>query len=150
MATVGQLHVEPNVSNVVPERVVHSLDLRHQEDSVRNEASSWLAQRADELVTARRLACAWETLQVNEAKRCDAELSRRLLNAVETVTDSARQLPSGAGHDAAILAMLFPVAMLFVRCRDGLSHHPDEFVSLEDIRAALQATVEFLSSWESI
>jgi allantoate deiminase len=150
MATVGQLYVEPNVSNVVPERVVHSLDLRHQEDPVRNEAASWLAQRADELVTARRLACAWETLQVTEAKRCDAELSRRLLNAVETVTGSACQLPSGAGHDAAILAMLFPVAILFVRCRDGLSHHPDEFVSLEDIRAALQATVEFLSSWESI
>jgi allantoate deiminase len=150
MATVGQLYVEPNVSNVVPGRVVHSLDLRHQEDSVRNEASSWLAQRADELVAARQLACAWETLQVTEAKRCDAELSRRLLNAVETVSGSACQLPSGAGHDAAILAVLFPVAMLFVRCRGGLSHHPDEFVSLEDIRAALQATVEFLSSWESI
>ena len=68
---------------------------------------------------------------------------------METVTGSARRLPSGAGHDAAILATLFPAAMLFVRCRDGLSHHPDEFVSLEDIRAALQVTVELLSSWES-
>jgi len=150
MATVGQLHVEPNVTNVVPERVVHSLDVRHQEDSVRNEASAWLAQRAGELAAGRRLAFAWETLQVTEAKKCDANLSRRLFGAVETVTGSARRLPSGAGHDAAILATLFPAAMLFVRCRDGLSHHPDEFVSLEDIRAALQATVELLSSWESI
>jgi allantoate deiminase len=45
---------------------------------------------------------------------------------------------------------LFPVAMLFVRCREGLSHHPDEFVSLADISVALQVTVEFLRSWESI
>jgi allantoate deiminase len=150
MATVGQLYVEPNVTNVVPERVVHSLDVRHQEDSVRNEASSWLAQRAARLATDRRLGFAWETLQVTEAKKCDSNLSRRLLGAVETVTGSARQLPSGAGHDAAILALLFPVAMLFVRCRDGLSHHPDEFVSLKDIRAALEVTVALLSSWESI
>jgi len=150
MATVGQLRVEPNVTNVVPQRVVHSLDVRHQEDSVRNEASAWLAQRAGELATARRLAFAWETLQLTEAKKCDTDLSRRLLGTVETVTGSSRRLPSGAGHDAAILAQLVPVAMLFVRCRDGLSHHPDEFVSLEDICAALQVTVEFLSSWELI
>jgi allantoate deiminase len=66
------------------------------------------------------------------------------------VTGSARMLPSGAGHDAAILAPLVPVAMLFVRCREGLSHHPDEFVSLQDIGVALQVTVEFLRSWEGI
>jgi len=42
------------------------------------------------------------------------------------------------------------VAMLFVRCREGLSHHPDEFVSLPDIEVALQVTVEFLRSWEEI
>ncbi len=150
MATVGQIQVEPNVTNVVPERALHSLDVRHQGDSVRNEACAWLAQRASELAAARRLVLTWETLPATEAKICDADLSRRLLGAVETVTGSERRLPSGAGHDAAILAFLFPVAMLFVRCRDGLSHHPDEFVLLEDIRAALQATVEFLSSWESI
>ena len=150
MATVGQFQVEPNVTNVVPERVLHSLDVRHQEDSVRNKACAWLAQRASELATVRRLAVDWEPLPVTEAKKCDTMLSRRLLDAVRSVAGSARQLPSGAGHDAAILASLFPVAMLFVRCRDGLSHHPDEFVSLEDIRAALQVTVKFLSSWESI
>jgi allantoate deiminase len=77
-------------------------------------------------------------------------LSRRLLRVAETVTGSKRLLPSGAGHDAATLASLFPVAMLFVRCREGLSHHPDEFVSLADMSVALQVTVEFLRSWELI
>jgi allantoate deiminase len=149
MATVGQLRVEPNVSNVVPANVMHSLDVRHPEDMVRNEASAWLAQRAGELAAARRLALDWKTLPATEARECDSDLSRRLLGALETITGSARQLPSGAGHDATILALLFPVAMLFVRCRDGLSHHPDEYVSLEDIRAALRVTAEFLGSWRS-
>jgi allantoate deiminase len=149
MATVGRLAIQPNISNVVPGLVTHTLDVRHQSDSVLNEACAWLERRAGEIAKARRLDFIWEILQATPAKKCDPVLSRRLLDAVETVTGSTRMLPSGAGHDAAILAPLFPVAMLFVRCRDGLSHHPDEYVSLEDIGVALQVTVEFLRSWES-
>jgi allantoate deiminase len=148
MATVGRLAVQPNVSNVVPAFVTHTLDLRHRSDSVLNEARARLEWRAGEIARARRLDFTWEVLQATPGKECDPALSRRLLGAVETVTGSRRLLPSGAGHDAAVLAPLFPVAMLFVRCREGLSHHPDEFVSLEDIAVALQITVEFLRSWE--
>jgi allantoate deiminase len=150
VATVGRLAIQPNVSNVVPAFVTHTLDVRHRSDSVLNEACTWLEQRACEIAKARRLESTWEILQATPAIECDAVLSRRLLGVVETVTGSRRLLPSGAGHDAAILAPLFPVAMLFVRCREGLSHHPDEFVSLEDIGVALQVTVEFLRSWEVI
>ena len=148
MATVGRLAVEPNVSNVVPGRVTHTLDVRHQSDSVLQVASAWLEHRAGEIARGRGLDFTWEILQATTARECDAALSRRLLGVVEKVTGSTRLLPSGAGHDAGILAPLLPVAMLFVRCRDGLSHHPDEFVSLEDIGVALQVTVEFLRSWE--
>ncbi|MEA3204585.1 MAG: allantoate deiminase, partial [Verrucomicrobiota bacterium] len=148
MATVGRLAIQPNVSNVVSAFVTHTLDLRHQSDAVLNEASGWLEQRAVKIAERRRLDFTWEVLQDTPAKVCDVALSRRLLETVEKVTGSSRLLPSGAGHDAAILAPFFPVAMLFVRCREGLSHHPDEFVSLEDIGVALQVTVEFLHSWE--
>jgi allantoate deiminase len=148
MATVGRLSIEPNVSNVVPARVTHTLDVRHQSDSVLNVASAWLEHRASTIARARRLDFTWEILQATTARECDPGLSRRLLGVVERVTGSTRLLPSGAGHDAGILAPMFPVAMLFVRCREGLSHHPDEFVSLEDIHVALQVTVEFLCSWE--
>jgi allantoate deiminase len=150
MATVGRLAIEPNVSNVVPAFVTHTLDVRHQSDSVLNEACGWLERRAGEIARGRRLDFTWEILQATPSREFDVALSRRLLSAVEAVTGATRLLPSGAGHDAAILAGLFPVAMLFVRCRDGLSHHPDEFVSLEDIGVALQVTVEFFRSWELI
>jgi allantoate deiminase len=148
MATVGRLAIEPNVSNVVPACVTHTLDVRHQSDLVLHEASEWLEHRAGQIALARRLDFTWEILQATTARECDAALSRRLLSVLEKVTGSTRLLPSGAGHDAGILASLFPVAMLFVRCREGLSHHPEEFVSLEDIGVALQVTVEFLRSWE--
>ena len=148
MATVGRLAIEPNVSNVVPGRVTHTLDVRHQSDSVLNVASAWLEHRAGTIARERRLDFSWEILQATTARECDPALSRRLLGVVERVTGSTRLLPSGAGHDAGILVPMLPAAMLFVRCREGLSHHPDEFVSLEDIAVALQVTVEFLRSWE--
>jgi allantoate deiminase len=55
-------------------------------------------------------------------------------------------LPSGAGHDAAIMAKITPVAMLFVRCEGGVSHHPDESVNAADVRIALNTLTDFVLS----
>lgn len=149
MAAVGRLTVEPNVSNVIPGRVIHTLDARHQSDSVLNEAGEWIERRANEIAKSLRLDFRWEVRLAAPARKCDELLSRRLLDAVTKVTATSRILPSGAGHDAAILSQLCPAAVLFVRCRDGLSHHPDEFVSEKDIGMALQGAIEFLRSWEA-
>jgi len=52
---------------------------------------------------------------------------------------------SGAGHDGVVVSALAPIAMLFVRCRKGLSHHPDEFAAPADLEAALRVTVAFIA-----
>ncbi len=57
---------------------------------------------------------------------------------------SPARLVSGAGHDAAILARRVPTAMLFLRCKDGISHHPDEYASPKDLAVALRVTIDFL------
>jgi len=54
------------------------------------------------------------------------------------------RLDAGAGHDGVVLARVTPIAMLFVRCRNGLSHHPEEYVELDDIGAAISALTSFL------
>jgi allantoate deiminase len=74
-------------------------------------------------------------------------LTESLLDAVEAATGHRRLLASGAGHDAVMMATAMPVAMLFVRCRAGLSHHPDEHASPEDIRVALKVLVDFLHQY---
>jgi allantoate deiminase len=144
MATVGHLTVEPNVSNVVPDRVIHSLDVRHQDDTMRQNACLWLDDRAQSIAAEHGLKHRWEIIQNVQAIPCDQTLSRRLMQSVERTTGVRRLLPSGAGHDAAILSRHCPVAMLFVRCRGGLSHHPAEYASPEDVGIALQATLDFL------
>jgi allantoate deiminase len=148
MATVGELNASPNVSNVVPGRVTHSLDVRHQEDSVRTAAVAWLCHEADEIAAERKLGLERVLVQETSSVACDPGLITQLAAATKSVTGEGFELPSGAGHDAVILSQLCPAAMLFVRCRDGLSHHPDESVQVEDIEVALQTAVRFIESFD--
>ncbi len=57
-------------------------------------------------------------------------------------------LPSGAGHDAIAIAECWPVGMLFVRCKDGISHHPDESVTTGDVAYAVQAYINTVLSFK--
>jgi allantoate deiminase len=144
VATVGELHVEPNVSNVVPASVTHSLDVRHQDNRDRIAAVERLKAQGTAIATERSLGFEWKTLQDTNSTPCDPRLNAALRVAIQRVTGDVVDLPSGAGHDGVTLSRLCPVAMLFVRCRDGLSHHPDEYVDPLDISAALRVAAEFL------
>jgi allantoate deiminase len=84
------------------------------------------------------------TLQDHPAVACDPGLGRALARGVAAAQGSDLRLVSGAGHDAVVLSRLTPVAMLFVRCREGLSHHPREHVSTADLEVALRVLVQFL------
>jgi allantoate deiminase len=145
-ATVGQLEVKPNVSNVIAGEVVHSLDLRHSNDAQREEILHQLHQEAEHISGEHHVPLTLDHVQDTPAVPMDPGLSAQLNQAVLRVAGKSHSLASGAGHDAVILAHLTPVAMLFVRSRDGLSHHPDEFTSLPDLAAALQVTVDFLQN----
>jgi allantoate deiminase len=147
VATVGELNVSPNVSNVIPGQVTHSLDVRHQEDSVRAAAIAWLCHEAGEIAAKRKLGLERLLVQETPAVGCDPDFITRLVAATQSVTGDSFQLPSGAGHDAVVLSQLCPAGMLFVRCRDGLSHHPDEFVQVADIELALRTAVRFMESF---
>ena len=74
----------------------------------------------------------------------DNDVSLRLIQAVEDAGFPAKKMPSGAGHDAMIMAARVPTGMLFLRSPGGLSHHPDEAVREEDVEAALRVGEKFL------
>jgi allantoate deiminase len=143
VATVGQLSLAPGASNVIPGEVSLSVDVRHQDDAARVAALACIRETLERIAAARGVRGAWRPVQDTPAVQCDASLTRHL---AKCISGDAPRLPSGAGHDAAALAALCPVAMLFVRCRGGVSHHPDEFASEEDIAAAHAATLRFLES----
>jgi allantoate deiminase len=136
MATVGALDVEPNVVNAVPGAVRLSLEIRAPDDDLREAAGRALTEEACRIADRRGLGLATERTYAQAARPCDTALADRLAAAVG---NDVPRLASGATHDASAMADLCPMAMLFVRCRDGISHHPDEHVATEDLDAAVRA-----------
>ena len=146
VATVGRVEVSPNVVNVIPGEVRLSLDLRHADDDRRRGAYREVVRRADAI--ARRRGLEFKLLWVEEQGRVEfgAACVRRLEQAVVEAGVRPLSLPSGAGHDAVVLARHFPTAMLFLRCAGGVSHHPDESVSESDVCVALDVLLRFVSN----
>jgi len=144
VATVGTIHVPSAATNVIPGETTLSLDVRHADDRACQRAVTQLVARAMGIARARRLHCEWEQTMQHAATSCSRELNRLLVESVRTVQSRSISLVSGAGHDAAVVAELAPVAMLFVRCRDGLSHHPDEYATPADLEIALRVTIDFI------
>ena len=149
VATVGRLAVAPGAPNVIPGSAELSLDVRHPDDARRAAAVERLRERAREAAEARGVEVEWEGLLDQPAVRCDEALSERLHEAAEAAGTRPARLPSGAGHDAAVMAAIAPVAMLFVRCAGGVSHHPGESVSEADVALAVDVLAAFVEDLAS-
>lgn len=147
VATVGKISIEPGASNSVPGLAKFTIDLRHPDDSQRTRFHDVLRERCARIAESRGLSIDWRIVQDQDAVHCDEPLTARLADALLAVTGTATRLASGAGHDGVVISRVAPVAMLFVRSRDGLSHHPDEFSSAEDIAIAIEVLVRFLKSF---
>ena len=144
VATVGQLSVEPGVTNVVPGQAAVSLDVRHWDDKVRLERSGLLLQKARDIAARRGVSLQSEPVADTQSVRCSPGFMSLLTKAVEAVGSPATRLASGAGHDAAVMAGLTDMAMLFVRCKGGISHNPAESVTEEDVAVAVDVLGKFL------
>lgn len=136
-ATVGQIAVKPGASNVIPAEAALTLDIRHADDATLAATVAALEEETTALAAARRVGLRWDFLQRGGAVPMHAVFTEKLREAAVARQGAAPVLVSGAGHDAAVLARVCPVAMLFVRNRDGLSHHPDEYVEPADAELGL-------------
>jgi allantoate deiminase len=136
LATVGRIAVEPGARNVIPARARLSLDVRDADDATRRAAVGALRERAREIARRRGLDLAWDETGDVPAVAMDERLTSAFGVPV--------RLPSGAGHDAATMASITPAAMLFVRCRGGISHNPAESVEEADVAVAIDVLERFL------
>jgi len=137
VATVGQIFCLPGATNVIPANVKCSLDVRHAEDSTRSAVLAKIVDAGKSLAQRRQIDFRIDGRSDQPAVPMDRQISAFLAGAVKEQGISVHRLPSGAGHDAAIMAALCPVAMLFLRNPGGISHHPDESVLAGDVEIAL-------------
>ena len=144
VATVGKVVVSPNAGNVIPGSVRVSLDVRAPRDSVRESAVTRLLEQAALIATTCGITLEAKTHLQQPAVPMDEELTALIAESVEAAGYPIHRMPSGAGHDAMVMATRIPTAILFLRSPGGISHHPSEAVLEEDVAAALRAGEVFL------
>ncbi|HUP97366.1 MAG TPA: allantoate amidohydrolase [Usitatibacter sp.] len=145
VGTVGLLEVRDGTGNVIPGHVSFTVDIRAPRDELRAAAESRVFARFDEIAAKRRVAIERVKRHEVRAAPCAAWLQERLAASLVHVGAEPVRLPSGAGHDAMILAEATDVGMMFVRCgAGGVSHNPAETVTNEDVALAQAALLEFL------
>lgn len=145
VATVGEVVVGPGATNVVPGSAVVSLDVRHANDGARKAAVRDLRALALATGAARGVEIAWAQAHETASVPCDPHLTARLAECSQAATGvEVPRLCSGAGHDAVMLAEVAPIGMLFVRCAGGISHHPAEAVTEEDVAVAIEVATSLV------
>lgn len=149
LATVGDVRAWPNVSNVIAGEAQVRLDLRHAEDLRRAWAYEQIRQLAAEISARRGVEWGIDVCEHQPSVAMDERLSRALSTAIANTGHAVHGLVSGAGHDAVMMAGKTPTSMLFLRCRGGVSHHPDEFVAADDVAAALEVMVNMVASMDA-
>lgn len=144
VATVGTIAAAPGAANVIAGAVSFTIDVRSGDAARRDRAAAAMLDAITRIAADRGLAIAIEQIHDLPASPCAPGLMDLLDAATVAAGQPAHRLVSGAGHDAMILAALCPTAMLFVRCRDGISHHPAEQVDPADVEVALRVLIGFI------
>ena len=148
MATVGRMEVAPGAVNVIPSGAHFTLDIRSPVDTVRHDAVARLQREFREIARRRDVTVQLERSYDEAAATCAPGLIEQLEAAVARCGVRPLRLPSGAGHDGLAMATLCPIAMLFVRCKGGISHNPAEAITVEDADAAVRVLVDFLRHFQ--
>lgn len=141
VGTVGQFSVRPGAVNVIPASAECSLDLRSIDDDVLARVLSDIQATSRAAGDRRGVAVDWDVYHRAEARHCAPRFLALFEHAVAERGLPVRVLPSGAGHDAMLMANITDMAMLFVRCKGGISHNPGEFVSAEDAEIAVDTVL---------
>jgi allantoate deiminase len=148
VATIGRIEAKPGATNIIPGQVVFTVDLRCMDDKIRHAAVTQFENEARRIAAARKLEVEFEHFHDTPAAACDPVLQDKIAASIGDVGCRDIRMPSGAGHDAQMMARLCPSVMLFVRCRGGISHNPAEYASPADMGLAVAALIKFIEGFK--
>jgi allantoate deiminase len=148
VSTVGRIEASPGAINVIPGRVVFTVDVRAPKNELRLAAVASISAQIEKLARGRAIDCTIEKLQELGVAACAPWLMAQMERAVAAEGIAVRRLPSGAGHDGMALKHLAAIAMLFVRCKEGISHNPAESIREEDAGAGARVLLRFIENFQ--
>ena len=133
VGTVGVVEVMPGAMNVIPGAVKLGVDIRSISKVARNSVVTLVKEFIDITAEKRGLSYTIETIAQDHPVEMHPAMIREIEEAVKSVGVEYMTMPSGAGHDAMHWAEVVPTGMIFIPCRDGISHNPAEFAEMDDI-----------------
>lgn len=147
VGTVGYIHAMPGATNVIPGQVAFTIDIRAPSDAHRKMAVADIVRRIEVIANRRKLTLQLDVTHENRTVPCATWLKRQVAEAIAGEGFRAFELPSGAGHDGMAMIDIADVAMVFVRCRGGISHHPDEHVETSDADAGARVLLRLIEKF---
>jgi allantoate deiminase len=147
VGTVGYIHAMPGATNVIPGQVSFTIDLRAPTDTHRKKAVADIVRQIEAIARRRKLKLQIDITHENRTVPCAPWLKAQVADAVAAEGYRVFELPSGAGHDGMAMIDIADVAMVFVRCRGGVSHHPDEHVDLADADAGARVLLRLIENF---
>jgi allantoate deiminase len=148
VGTVGYIHAMPGATNVIPGQVHFTIDLRAPTDSHRRRAVTDIVRHIEAVAKRRKLELQVDVTHENRTVPCAPWLKAQVADAVAAEGYPVFELPSGAGHDGMAMIDIADVGMIFVRCRGGISHHPDEHVEVADADAGARVLLRLIENFK--
>jgi allantoate deiminase len=147
VGTVGYIHAMPGATNVIPGEVSFTIDIRAPTDAHRKLAVADIVRRIEAVAKRRKLSLQVDVTHENRTVPCAPWLRGQVAEAIAAEGYRVFELPSGAGHDGMAMIDIADVAMVFVRCRGGISHHPDEHVDTADADAGARVLLRLIENF---
>jgi allantoate deiminase len=149
VGTVGYINAMPGATNVIPGQASFTIDIRAPTDMHRQRAVADIVRRIEAIAKRRNLALQLDVTHENRTVPCAPWLKAQIADAIAAEGFATFELASGAGHDGMAMIDIADVAMIFVRCRGGISHHPDEHVELADADAGARVLLSVIENFRA-
>jgi ureidoglycolate amidohydrolase len=146
VATVGICDVFPGAVNSIPSRVNLAVDLRDTSLERRDGVMKAIEQARQSITAKRGVTIQQEQVNADAPAQCASEITEALAHSCKKLGHAFQPMVSRAYHDSLFMSRIAPVAMLFIPCRNGYSHRPDEFASRADIERGVAVLAESLAA----
>ena len=145
VATVGTCETHPGAINSIPSRVTLGVDLRDIEGNRRDRVLEEIRHAANDIERRRKVEIQFQMLNADAPATSSPRVLEAIRAASEKISVSSRELVSRAYHDSLFMSRIAPTAMIFIPCRDGISHRPDESAAISDIAAGVEVLARTLA-----
>lgn len=146
VATVSTLSLEPNAMNMIPGTVTLGVDIRSTNENLKDDLVKQIKELIEKIEQTRKVSIEMNKIADDLPLELDGEVQKKLLQACKEFGLSSMMMDSGAGHDAMNMSHICESGLLFVPCKDGVSHNPQEYTAISNISKGAKVLMQYIKN----